>query len=347
MSLFLGLRRWDVEDDLVRLKNEADVERKIEYFAAVKIQSWYRGNQLRKYLTFLHKSATTIQSTFRGYVARKRFYAIVIKGVSQMRVDRYDIMATKIQKVWRGHYTRKYKHNFYARRNYLLAVAERNKEVREHLANFVENQKDQKERDHRLKLEQEHILQARKHHYMLSTYQQNGVYASPWFPNSGFENLMAAVKPLSKEERELLITNRSQPSSPKVLPPLKNIIQPKQQGPFRNSAMVHRQRYRPMSPTLRVATSFDSVKVATTKEKHHQWTKQIHDDHMKFSVEKESYEPLIHTKTKFGSHPGLWKNQVYGNQGNLREEKESSNAFNTVVPPIPLFDKFGKETFTY
>ena len=36
-----------------------------------------------------------------------------------MKNQYYDEMATKIQARWRGYYTRKYKHNFRARRNYL------------------------------------------------------------------------------------------------------------------------------------------------------------------------------------------------------------------------------------
>ena len=41
--------------------------------------------------------------------------------------------------------------------------------------------------------EQEKILQARRLHYMRSTYQINGVFASPWFPQNDFENLLARV----------------------------------------------------------------------------------------------------------------------------------------------------------
>jgi len=44
---------------------------------------------------------------------------------------------------------------------------------------------------------------------------------------------------------------------------------------------------------------------------------------------------MIHTKEKF-------ERKLYG-QKSFREEKENSTAFKTVVPSIPLFDKFGKE----
>ena len=56
---------------------------------------------------------------------------------------------------------------------------------------------------------------------MVSTLQQNGVFASPWFPNSGFEDLIAQVPPLSKEERKNLMKPVEKMSSKKELPPLK------------------------------------------------------------------------------------------------------------------------------
>jgi len=339
MSLFLSFKKYDVMEDLFKLQQEADEQRVAEYNAALKIQAWFRGNRIRKYMRFLHATAAKIQSTFRMFTTRKRYYLKVKEALVKQKEAEAHKAAAKIQKIWRGYYTRKYIHNYYARRDYLLAVEERNIEIREQLARFAQNQKEIKEREERMKLEEEKILLARKHHYMMSTYQQNGVFASPWFPNSGFEDLIAQVPPLSKEERKNLMkplkSEGSENNSPRELPPLKKVIQPRQQGPFRDPAITHNQRYRALSPTLRVATSINSVKEEQTREKQRQWIRRIHDDPMKFSTDAKKYVPLIHTKEKFDR-------KLYG-QKSFREEKENSTAFKTVVPSIPLFDKFGKE----
>lgn len=335
MSLFLSYKNYDVMEDLFKLQQEAAEARVAEYNAALQIQAWFRGNRIRKYMRFLHATAAKIQSTFRMFTTRKRYYVKVKEALVQRKAAEAHKAAAKIQKIWRGYYTRKYVHNYYARRDYLLAVEERNIEIREQLARFAQNQKEIKEREERLKLEEEKILLARKHHYMMSTYQQNGVFASPWFPNSGFEDLIAQVPPLSKEERKNLVKPVEEKCSQRELPPLRNVIQPKQQGPFRDPTMVHNQRYRTLSPTLRVATSINSVKEEQTREKQRQWIRRINDDPMKFSTDAKKYVPLIHTKEKF-------ERKLYG-QKSFREEKENSTAFKTVVPSIPLFDKFGKE----
>ena len=118
-------------------------------------------------------------------------------------------MATKIQARWRGYHTRKYKHNFKARKQYLevsslneipflkyiaQAVLERNSEVREALNHYVEAQREEKEIARRIQEEEEKMLQARRHHYLQSTYQINGVYASSWYPQNEFENRLRSVK---------------------------------------------------------------------------------------------------------------------------------------------------------
>merc|ERR1712130_1041532 len=247
MSQYLSLCQVDIVDQIYRLQNLADVERHREFDAAIRIQSWVRGNQLRKYIAFLHGSARRIQACYRGYRGRRKFQQVVNHAVNTMRD---------------GYYTRKYKHNFYARKNYLQGVFRRNVEVREALSEFVETQEEEKSRENRKFEEQEKMLQARRLHYMRSTYQINGVFASPWFPQNDFERLLSSVKPLSKEEREKLFPRLKGDENSQVdrsLPPIKNPpLVRRIAGPFRDANEVHNQRYRALSPTLRVATAFDS-----------------------------------------------------------------------------------------
>ena len=71
---------------------------------------------------------------------------------------------------------------------------ERNSEVREALNHYVEAQREEKEIARRIQEEEEKMLQARRHHYLQSTYQINGVYASSWYPQNEFENRLRSVK---------------------------------------------------------------------------------------------------------------------------------------------------------
>ena len=73
MSLFLSFKNYDVMEDLFKLQQEADKQRVAEYNAALRIQAWFRGNRIRKYMRFLHDTAAKIQSTFRMFTTRKRF----------------------------------------------------------------------------------------------------------------------------------------------------------------------------------------------------------------------------------------------------------------------------------
>ena len=55
----------------------------------------------------------------RGYTARLQYSDLVDEEVNKMKNKYYGEMATKIQARWRGYHTRKYKHNFKARKQYL------------------------------------------------------------------------------------------------------------------------------------------------------------------------------------------------------------------------------------
>lgn len=343
MSTYLHLKEFDVIGQIYARQQDAEKFREEEFRAAVRVQSWWRGVRLRSYLAYLNKSATRIQSTYRGHQSRLRFSEIVNEEVSKMKNQYYDEMATKIQARWRGYYTRKYKHNFKARRQYLEAVLQRNAEVRNALAQYVEAQQEEKELEQRLQEEEEKMLQARRYHYLRSTYQINGVFASPWYPQNEFEKRLMSVKPLSKPEREHLFpsknknqTQDNEKHGSADLPPLKNPPR-KMQGPFRTPGVVRAQRYRSLSPTLRVSTAYDSHIQQKKNEANAEWIKRIQNEPMRANgIVRKPYESLLHTKSPYGKIP-------YGSKY-FREDsnKRVTSPFKSVVPPIPIFDKFGK-----
>ncbi|KAM9000446.1 spermatogenesis-associated protein 17 isoform 2-T2 [Sarcophilus harrisii] len=113
------------------------------------------------------------------------------------------------------------------------------------------------------------------------------------------------------------------------------------QGPFRDIAEVLQQRYKPLQPTLRVATSINSLRDAQEELKREEWKHRVNDNmFLPFSNynKNEKYIPMIHTSTKY---TGI----SYGQKPFQEEEPEkwiSNKNFQTVFPPFALFEKYGK-----
>ena len=53
--------------------SEADSASAMEYRAAVRIQSWFRGCRVRAYYSHLHAMARIIQRNFRGHLGREEY----------------------------------------------------------------------------------------------------------------------------------------------------------------------------------------------------------------------------------------------------------------------------------
>ena len=68
----------------------------------------------------------------------------------------YNGMATFIQKTWRGYYSRKLVHDFYALKRYLSQVEAKNRDMRILMA-------EEKEKDDRRRLEEEAELAHRRY----------------------------------------------------------------------------------------------------------------------------------------------------------------------------------------
>ncbi|XP_065601472.1 spermatogenesis-associated protein 17 isoform X2 [Cyrtonyx montezumae] len=308
---------------------------KIAYKAAIKIQSWFRGCRVRAYLRYLNKMAISIQKWWRGYQSRRYFRKMI-----------------KIQKRWRGYYVRKYIHNYYALKKYLEAISLNNELVRNELQEYAEmNEKEKKKKDLERK-EKERKYKARKMHYLLSTEQIAGIYNSPFRKSPDpMELLLRKSKPLNHRWQQVKSpltyelydwpTCKRPPAFP-TGEPLPHIVRQKPQGPFRDNAEVLRQRYKPLEPTLRVAASIDSpLEKAREEIKREEWRNGIHDNEfLPFTSyhKNEKYELSLHASEKNVK-------ETYGIK-HFREVQPNKwlagKDFQTVLPSIVLFEKFGK-----
>ncbi|NXE89089.1 SPT17 protein, partial [Menura novaehollandiae] len=219
-----------------------------------------------------------------------------------------------IQKTWRGYYVRKYIHNFYALKKYLNAISVNNMLVRSELQEYAEMRENEEKMKDLEKQEKEKKYQARKMHYLLSTEQIPGIYNSPFRKSPDpMELLLRKSKPLNHRKQKVKSpfaygvsdwpTCKKPPAFVTALP-LLPIGRQKPQGPFRDTAAVLCQRYKPLEPTLRVAESSNSPpEKAREKTKREEWRNPIHDNEfLPFSSyhKNEKYEPSLHRSGKYG-----------------------------------------------
>ncbi|XP_025944636.1 spermatogenesis-associated protein 17 [Apteryx rowi] len=347
----LQARLPGLREECFRRNRSVDEHRKKEYKAAVKIQSWFRGCRVRAYIRYLNNIIIIIQKWWRGYQGRRYFRKMVETAYFIMKMNFYNEMAVRIQKRWRGYYDRKYTHNYYALKKYLEAISVNNEIVRKELNEYAEMKEKEKKKKDLEKKEKEKEHQARKMHYLLSTEQIAGIYNSPFSKSPDpMELLLRKSKPLSHSQQPAknhLIcelcdwSNCTRSPTFPAAQPLPPIGRQKPQGPFRDTAEVLRQRYKPLEPTLRVAASINSLEKAREEIKREEWRNRVHDNEfLPFSSyhKNEKYDPSIHRSGKYGQ-------ETYGVK-HFREVQPkkwiADKDFQTVLPSIVLFERFGK-----
>ncbi|XP_041710277.1 spermatogenesis-associated protein 17 [Coregonus clupeaformis] len=349
-----------LQNEIERIKEEyftrnriAEENRQRENEAAIQIQSWFRGCQVRAYLSHLHRKATIIQKIWRGFTARAHFRQMVKAAYFIMKMNFYHEMSVRIQQRWRGYYVRKYSHNYYARKRYMEALARKNKQIRRDLEEFSEFQKRERECLAMEREEQEKTVQAQRMHFLLSTKQCPGVFNSPFRPEPDeMELRLRRTKPLPPRtfprDRASLLGNTS-PSAPSLsgvprafgAKPLPPIPSKKPQGPFREPAEVWAQRQRGLEPSLRVQTSITDLEQAQDQLRSEEWRNRTMETMFQpFSKahQNRSYEGMLHTSSSFQPVP-------YGTKYFREEHQENlqgKQPFKTVFTTCHVFDKFGR-----
>uniref|UniRef100_A0A8C1DF88 Spermatogenesis associated 17 n=1 Tax=Cyprinus carpio carpio TaxID=630221 RepID=A0A8C1DF88_CYPCA len=274
------------------IKAIAEENRQKENEAAVRIQSWFRGCQVRAYVSLLHKNATSIQKIWHGLTARALFRQRVKTAYFITKMNFYNKMAVKIQQRWRGYYVRKYVHDYYARKRYLEGLTRKNKHIRRDLEEVAELQWKERERITLEKQEKEKNIQAQRLHFLLSTKQCLGVF-----------NLPFRTEP---DETELRLR--------KVRPLLVR------SGPFRPALEVQQQRHRPLEPSLHIITSITALEeqyeglmhTSTPFEQVAYGTKHFREEHKEYLKGKKPFKTVFttcHVFDKFG--------RLYSSAGNI------------------------------
>lgn len=99
---------FHTEHDIVELCENSVGQFQITHFAAVRIQTVFRGYVVRKTIKMWNQAATRIQKIFRGWRIRYRLPETFHEHFDRLCLQRYTDAAVKIQALWKGYKVRKY-----------------------------------------------------------------------------------------------------------------------------------------------------------------------------------------------------------------------------------------------
>jgi hypothetical protein len=151
-----------------------------ELAACVLIQRIWRGTSARLHFFERSFAVLTIQRIWRGFAGRLEYGQRLLVAQRKARIAYYAGMAATIQKHWRGSYSRKVRHDFYARKLFLQAIEVKNEELRATLQQHYEDQvEDVRSRTMDAARSDFGRLISDKHH-LVSTVSQPGVFNSPF-----------------------------------------------------------------------------------------------------------------------------------------------------------------------
>uniref|UniRef100_T1JL08 Spermatogenesis-associated protein 17 n=1 Tax=Strigamia maritima TaxID=126957 RepID=T1JL08_STRMM len=284
-----NIKLWIHERHLI-----AEKWRQLEFNAAVKIQSWFRGTRLRCYIKMLNKQIIIIQKSWRGVLGRKKYlmhlrvaflahykmlgtlpnwvpnFVLEKALVQQSEFQYYNKKVILLQKVFRGWFVRSHIFDFYVWKNYFVIIGQKNEALRKKVdAYWSGDQNPQVVENQRLLK----ILkyENKKKHYLLSTDAQPGIYQQEKHPEfAKIENWIKRMKPAVKGER--IDRNKRFPLLSKMPTGHKN--RPK--GPFKNAQQIYAIKNRPRVP-LRMEDDVEGAKRYVEREKMHEEGLWIHE----------------------------------------------------------------------
>jgi len=230
MSVLLELRGRalaEVEAAFFELTQQAEAAREAETAASVRIEKSWRGYKTRVVITSWNVHALVMNRVTRGYLSRQRAARMRIARDTERQRAFFDAHASAIQLRFRGFHSRKYVHNFYARKSYVMAVVHKGEAMRRDMQASLEQQAAAEaarvETEGRQKVNE---LSMRLHH-LRSTETCPGMFNSPYhvgFHPTAFgvpieEHLRTAIKPyLRKTIKEAKKSLRPIGSLPPIKP---------------------------------------------------------------------------------------------------------------------------------
>ncbi|KAG5452823.1 spermatogenesis-associated protein 17 [Clonorchis sinensis] len=327
-------------------------ERSLKDAAALRIQAWFRGVRVRRYLSYLNKAAVTIQKLWRGHLSRRQYRKELEAAVEEMRTGTYNRCAAQIQSAWRGYRSRRCRFNFYARKAYLHTVRVNGSFIREQLVAY-EDEMNRKQVVEKETKERKQLLEwAKSHHFCLSTRAQPGVYSITGKKGSKLsDELLLAARPEMIRENIRRKPISCGPENTKTAVQCKEtaVVKPRIQGPFKSPEEILKWKSAPIIiSSLMAETDYFATKKALELSRLDEWAARVHDKPFRSGcVPPLPYVKLLRTAGKYGAidygtkHFRAYEDSSNPSSGSVAREKEKP-PFQTVVRPVDLFERLDR-----
>merc|ERR1719261_811206 len=107
----------------------------------------FRGQKVRAYITAQRFAASCISRIFRGHMGRREASKANRGKMRKERMAVYHYHALLVQKRFRGFYSRRYYHDFFARKAYIQSVVVKSDALRVQLEQqLAQQQKEEREK---------------------------------------------------------------------------------------------------------------------------------------------------------------------------------------------------------
>lgn len=212
-----------VMDKLHALQKDAEDNAELESQSANKIQQCFRGQSIRGMITAQRLAAQAIGRIFRGHMGRKRSNGEKQTKIRHERMAVFHYHSLLVQKRFRGFYSRRYYHDFFARKAYIQSVVVKSDALRVQLEKQLEEQQ-RKERETQIEKARSEFTEVTQNlHHLVSTKVTPGIYNSPYlqealptaFNQPIEEHLRTGVKDLlrsrSRKQGDVLSALQPQP----------------------------------------------------------------------------------------------------------------------------------------
>lgn len=174
--------RSSVRAELEARLAEAAADAPLEHQSCIHIQRLFRGQYIRTVIAEKRAACIVVQRVFRGFQGRQVAAAAKQQLLAFQELAVFHYHCAVIQRTFRGYYSRRYLHDFSARRKYITTIKAKGDELRatlaQHHADLV--QADEERAEDEARTEFERVTQ--NLHHLVSTAAVPGVYNSPYAP---------------------------------------------------------------------------------------------------------------------------------------------------------------------
>lgn len=176
-SVHLGQEMIRMLDLNIRDKEEWD-ERETK--AATYIETRFRESKARRDFQKRRRHAAELQRVYRGFVGRSITAARkAARKVAKQRLLS-DSFAEIAQKIWRGFNSRKRKHDYHARKEYIRTIVDKSSELQKRIEEYAEEARKEDAKHKAEKRREIFEEKSARLNYLVSTKAQPGVFNGPY-----------------------------------------------------------------------------------------------------------------------------------------------------------------------